>query len=92
MNKPLKKYYRYISWVYQDSQPPGNRKSKILLVNIDSDRFRCIHVDLGVFTIQADLGVFTHNSAYPGIFTLIQAKSGRFRNYSSIFRHIQNPV
>ena len=42
--------------------------------------------------IQADLTIFTHIPAYSGIFTFIQAQSSIFRNYSSIFRHIQNPV
>ena len=42
--------------------------------------------------IQANLTIFTHIPAYLGIFTVIQAQSSIFRDYSSIFRHIQNPV
>ena len=42
--------------------------------------------------IQADLTIFPYIPAYSDIFTFIQAQSSIFRNYSSIFRHIQNPV
>ena len=41
---------------------------------------KCITKD-----IQAELGIFTHIFAYSGII-------GIFKNYSGIFRHIQNPV
>ena len=43
-------------------------------------------------TIEADLGILTHISAYSGILRHIQTYSGIIRHIQELFRHIQDPV